>query len=49
VFIDLLQWDNTIAIGTTITGIMTIIAYIRVYIIRRHFSRRNENEISLRK
>lgn len=48
VFIDLLQWDNTIAIGTTITGIMTIIAYIRVYIIRRHFSRRNENEISLR-
>tara|TARA_A200000159_G_scaffold158322_1_gene175459 strand:+ start:1330 stop:1557 length:228 start_codon:yes stop_codon:yes gene_type:complete len=38
VLIDLFDWTNSFYIGTTITAIMTVIAYCRVYIIRRHFA-----------
>ena len=38
--IDLLEWTDSFIIGTTITAWMTIVAYTRVYIIRRHFYNR---------
>jgi len=37
--IDVLEWNDTVIIATSITGLMTFVAYTRVYIIRRHFSR----------
>jgi hypothetical protein len=40
VCIDLLEWTDTLTIGTTITAWMTGVAYTRVYIIRRHFYNR---------
>tara|TARA_B100001093_G_scaffold250126_1_gene239604 strand:- start:630 stop:845 length:216 start_codon:yes stop_codon:yes gene_type:complete len=40
IFIDVLSWQNTIAIGTVVTGIITIVAYIRVYTIRSWFNNR---------
>ena len=40
VFIDLLSWENTFYIGTTITALMTVVAYTRVYTIRRWFNDR---------
>lgn len=40
VCIDLLEWTDTLTIGTTITAWMTVVAYTRVYIIRRHFYNR---------
>ena len=36
-FLDVLQWTDTVIIATSITGLMTFVAYTRVYIIRRHF------------
>ena len=36
-FIDVLEWSDTFLIGTTITAVMTIVAYTRVYTIRRYF------------
>ena len=39
VFLDVLEWNDTVIIATSITGLMTFVAYTRVYIIRRHFSR----------
>lgn len=39
VFLDVLEWTDTVIIATCITGLMTVVAYSRVYIIRRHFSR----------
>ena len=38
IFLEVLEWNSTFAIGTTITGIMTCVAYTRVYTIRRFFS-----------
>ncbi len=38
IFLEVLQWNSTFAIGTTITAIMTLVAYTRVYTIRRYFS-----------
>jgi len=35
--IDLLDMTNAFYIGTTITAWMTIVAYTRVFLIRRHF------------
>jgi hypothetical protein len=35
--IDLLEMTSAFYIGTTITAWMTIVAYTRVYLIRRHF------------
>jgi len=35
--IDLLGWSDTFLIGTTITLWMTLVAYTRVFLIRRHF------------
>ena len=40
VFIDILSWENTFYIGTTITALMTVVAYTRVYTIRRRFNDR---------
>jgi TM2 domain-containing membrane protein YozV len=40
VFIDILSWENTFYIGTTITALMTVVAYTRVYTIRRWFNYR---------
>mgnify|MGYP003687315733 FL=1 len=40
VFIDILSWENTFHIGTTITALMTVVAYTRVYTIRRWFNDR---------
>ena len=37
VFIDVLDWDNSFHIGTSITALMTFVAYTRVYTIRRYF------------
>jgi len=39
-FIDIFSWSNTFHIGTAITGIMTFVAYTRVYTIRRYFNDR---------
>jgi hypothetical protein len=36
--IEVLEWSNTFVIGTTITALMTFVAYTRVYTIRRWFS-----------
>lgn len=35
--IDLLGWTDSFTIGTTITAWMTLVAYTRVYVIRRYF------------
>lgn len=42
ILIDRLEWSNSLHIGTTITAYMTFIAYTRVYIIRRYFSKTSE-------
>ena len=39
-FIDVFAWSNTFLIGTAVTGIITIAAYTRVYIIRNYFNNR---------
>lgn len=41
--IDLLGWSDPFWIGTTITLWMTVVAYTRVYLIRRHFYNRHKN------
>jgi hypothetical protein len=38
IFLEVLEWDSPLHIGTTITAIMTIIAYTRVFTIRRWFT-----------
>ena len=40
IFIDIMEWNSTFVIGTTITALMTVVAYTRVYTIRRWFSNR---------
>jgi len=35
--IDLLGWSSSVLIGSVITAYMTIVAYIRVYIIRTYY------------
>ncbi len=37
-FMNILEWDSAFYIGTTVTAIMTVVAYCRVYMIRRYFS-----------
>ena len=37
VCIDILQMTSAFYIGTTITAFMTVVAYTRVYLIRRYF------------
>ncbi len=37
IFLEVLSWESTFWIGTTITAIMTLVAYTRVYTIRRYF------------
>ena len=39
-FIDVFAWSNIFLIGTAVTGIITIAAYTRVYIIRNYFNNR---------
>ena len=39
-FIDVFAWNNTFLIGTVVTGIITIVAYTRVYTIRQAFNNR---------
>ena len=39
-FIDVFAWNNTFLIGTVVTGIITIVAYTRVYTIRKWFNNR---------
>ena len=39
VCISVLEMTSPLHIGTTITAFMTVIAYTRVYIIRRYFSK----------
>ena len=39
-FIDVFAWSNTFLIGTVVTGIITLVAYTRVYIIRNYFNNR---------
>jgi hypothetical protein len=38
-FLEVLEWNSAFWIGTTITAMMTVVAYTRVYTIRRWFSR----------
>jgi hypothetical protein len=38
--LDIFNWTNSFLIGTTITAIITFISYIRVYIIRKHFAKK---------
>ena len=40
--IDLWGMTNTLHIGTTVTAWMTVVAYVRVYTIRRYFGRKKE-------
>jgi len=37
-FLEVLEWNSAFWIGTTITAMMTVVAYTRVYTIRRWFS-----------
>ena len=41
--LSVLQWTDPLMIGTTITAFMTIVAYCRVYIIRRYFTIKSES------
>jgi hypothetical protein len=38
-FLEVLEWNSAFWIGTTITAMMTVVAYTRVYTIRRWFSK----------
>ena len=38
-FMNIFQWTSAFQIGTTVTAIMTVVAYCRVYTIRRYFSK----------
>jgi len=40
VCIDILGMTSALYIGTSITAFMTIVAYVRVYTIRRYFGKR---------
>lgn len=40
VCIDILGMTSALVIGTSITAFMTIVAYVRVYTIRRYFGKR---------
>lgn len=42
--IDLLGWTDAFVIGTTITAWMTLVAYTRVFLIRRHFYNKARND-----
>ena len=42
-FMNILEWDSAFQIGTTVTAIMTIVAYCRVYTIRRYFSKQRQS------
>ena len=37
-FLEVFEWTSPLHIGTTITAIMTVIAYTRVFTIRRWFT-----------
>lgn len=39
-FMQVLEWKSPLHIGTSITALMTLVAYTRVYTIRRWFSKR---------
>ena len=45
VCISVLEMTSPLHIGTTITAFMTVIAYTRVYIIRRYFYMRKETSL----
>jgi hypothetical protein len=45
-WIDVLEWDSAFKIAICTTAIMTIVAYTRVYTIRRHFAKQNAKEIA---
>lgn len=40
--IDLWGMTSSVHIGTTVTAWMTVVAYVRVYTIRRYYSRKKE-------
>lgn len=42
--INLLGMKDAFTIGTTITAYMTLVAYTRVYLIRRHFYQKDQND-----
>jgi len=44
-WIDVLGWTSPLYIALSTTAIMTIVAYTRVYTIRRYFSKQNASEI----
>ena len=39
-FMDMFNIDDPFLLGTIVTGVMTIIAYTRVYLIRRHYEKK---------
>ena len=42
--INLLGMSDAFTIGTTITAYMTLVAYTRVYLIRRHFYQKDQKD-----
>lgn len=45
-WVEVLEWNSAFKIAVCTTAIMTIVAYTRVYTIRRYFSKQNSKEIS---
>ena len=39
-FMTIIEIDDPFILGTTITSIMTLVAYTRVYLIRRYYEKR---------
>jgi hypothetical protein len=45
-WVEVLKWNSAFKIAVCTTTIMTVVAYARVYTIRRHFTKQNAKEIA---
>ena len=44
-WVEVLEWTDAFSIAASTTAIMTIVAYTRVYMIRRHFYKKSVREL----
>ena len=44
-WVEVLEWTDAFNIAASTTAIMTIVAYTRVYMIRRHFHKKSVREL----
>jgi hypothetical protein len=44
-WVEVLEWTDAFDIAASTTAIMTIVAYTRVYMIRRHFHKKSVREL----